>query len=259
MKMQQVSDNCYAVLNETSLVCDANSGLVNIGPGVIIDTQSDLPHARQMVELFSSVWSGTPAYVALTHEDIDHVAGNQMFPHAEIIAHRAAAERMATVADPSESDKLTHSIHHFLPRMVLHAAHPGVLAVARQLDANYDFDGIEVVLPSRVFDDRHVVDLDGTEVHLLHFGAAHQEGDATVHVPSEGVLFAGDLLFNESTPMGWVGPTRPSPTRSTASSSSTRRRSSRGMAPSAGSRPSRRSRPTSPASSSSPGGSSTKA
>lgn len=205
MKMQRVSDNCYAVLNENNLVCDANSGLINVGSGMVVDTQSDLPHARQMIELFSSVWAGPPAYVALTHEDIDHVAGNQLFPQAEIIAHRAVAERMATVADPSESDKLTHSIHHFLPRMVLHAAHPGVLAVARQLDAHYDFGGIEVVLPTRVFDEEHVVDLDGTEVRLIHFGAAHQEGDAVVHVPSESVLFTGDLLFNEATPMGWAG------------------------------------------------------
>ncbi len=51
MNMQQVSDNCYAVLNEKNRVCDANSGLINRGGGVVIDTQSDLPHARQMIEM----------------------------------------------------------------------------------------------------------------------------------------------------------------------------------------------------------------
>jgi len=60
MKMQQVSDNGYAVLNEANRVCDANSGLINLGGGVVIDTQSDLPHARQMIELFSQVWSAMP-------------------------------------------------------------------------------------------------------------------------------------------------------------------------------------------------------
>jgi glyoxylase-like metal-dependent hydrolase (beta-lactamase superfamily II) len=43
--------------------------------------------------------------VVLTHEDIDHVAGNQLFPGAEIIAHRAAAERMKYTADPAESQE----------------------------------------------------------------------------------------------------------------------------------------------------------
>ena len=41
MKMQQVSDNCFAVLNEKNRVCDANSGLINRAGGVVIDTQSD--------------------------------------------------------------------------------------------------------------------------------------------------------------------------------------------------------------------------
>ena len=31
MKLQQVSDNCFAVLNEKYLVCDANSGLIHLG------------------------------------------------------------------------------------------------------------------------------------------------------------------------------------------------------------------------------------
>jgi cyclase len=29
MEMKQVSDNCFAVLNEKNRVCDANSGLIN--------------------------------------------------------------------------------------------------------------------------------------------------------------------------------------------------------------------------------------
>jgi cyclase len=58
MNMQQVSDNCFAVMNEKNRVCDANSGFINLGSGVVIDTQSDLAHARQMVELLSKIWKG---------------------------------------------------------------------------------------------------------------------------------------------------------------------------------------------------------
>jgi hypothetical protein len=56
MKMQQVSDNCFAVLNEKNRVCDANSGLINRAGGVVIDTQSDPAHARQMIDMFSKFW-----------------------------------------------------------------------------------------------------------------------------------------------------------------------------------------------------------
>ncbi|MGB5133905.1 MAG: MBL fold metallo-hydrolase [Prochlorococcaceae cyanobacterium] len=73
MDMQQVSDSCYAVLNEKNRVCDANSGLINRGGGVVIDTQSDLPHAQQMIDLCSAVWPAMPDRVINTHEDADHV------------------------------------------------------------------------------------------------------------------------------------------------------------------------------------------
>ena len=52
-----ISGQARAVLNETNLVCDANSGLINLGDGILIDTQSDLSHARQMIDLFGTVWS----------------------------------------------------------------------------------------------------------------------------------------------------------------------------------------------------------
>jgi hypothetical protein len=52
----QVSESCFAVLNEKNRLCDANSGLVNLGGGVVVDTRSDLPHGRRMIELFGKVW-----------------------------------------------------------------------------------------------------------------------------------------------------------------------------------------------------------
>ena len=72
MKLQQVSESCFAVLNEKNLLCDANSGLINLGGGVVVDTQSDLPHGRRMIELFGKVWRGMLSRVVNTHEDVDH-------------------------------------------------------------------------------------------------------------------------------------------------------------------------------------------
>ena len=205
MRMQQVSDECFAVLNDKNRVCDANSGLINLGGGLVIDTQSDLAHARRMIELFSRVWLRMPRYVVNTHEDGDHVWGNQLFSGAEIIAQRTVRERMPHVADPRETRKLLAGADRFLTRLVLGAVHPGALAIARQLEQDYDFRGIELTLPTTVFDERHVLDLDGTQVQLIHVGPCHQSGDTLVYVPDQRVLFAGDVVFRECTPMGWSG------------------------------------------------------
>ena len=66
MKMEQVSECCFAVLNEKNRICDANSGLINVGGGMVIDTQSDLAHARQMIEMFGKVWPALPRRVVNT-------------------------------------------------------------------------------------------------------------------------------------------------------------------------------------------------
>jgi len=205
MKLQQVSDNCFATLNERNRFCDANSGLINLGGGVVIDTQADLSHARRMIELFGRVWPGMPRRVVNTHEDGAHVWGNQLFEGAEIIAHRTVPGRMRQAADPRALQRLLDDASRLLPRLFLRARHPGALAVARQLQRDYDFTGITPVPPTTLFEDRLVLDLDGTEAHLIHVGPCHQAGDTIVHVPAEGVVFAGDVIFRECTPMGWTG------------------------------------------------------
>jgi len=203
--MHQLSDLCYAVINEKNRVCDANSGLINCGGGVVIDTQSDLTHAGKMIEMFSKVWPGMPDRVINTHEDADHVWGNQLFEGAEIIAHRSVPERMKRVAHPKESQELLHGVGRFLTRMVLKKIHPGLEAAGEQLLEDYNFDGIELVLPTTLFDQHYELDLDGNEVRLIYVGPCHQVGDTIVHMPDQRVVFAGDVLFRQCTPMGWTG------------------------------------------------------
>ena len=124
---------------------------------------------------------------------------------AEIIAHRTVPERMKEVAEPKESQKLMWGVGHLVTRLLLKATHPGVLAAGRQLHDDYNFDGIELVLPTTLFDERYELDLDGTEVHLIYVGPCHQVGDTIIHLPKEGVVFAGDVVFRQCTPMGWTG------------------------------------------------------
>jgi len=181
MKMVQVSKSCFAVLNQKNRLCDANSGLINLGGGVVIDTQSDLPHARQMIELFGKVWPGMPRRVINTHEDGDHVWGNQLFDTAEIIAHRTVPSRMREVANPWEFQELLNGVGRVFSRLVLRVSHPGVLAIATQLQQDYDFSDIRLTLPTTLFDEHHVLSLDGTEVDVIYVGPCHQIGDTIVH------------------------------------------------------------------------------
>jgi cyclase len=205
MKLQQVSESCFAVLNEKGRLCDSNSGFINRGGGVLVDTQSDLHHARRMAQLFGSIWQGMPKRVINTNESGDHVWGNQVFAGAEIIAHRTAPDRMKQVANAREYQALFGNIDRLLSRLILKVRRPGVLAVGRQLQQDYNFGGIEPTLPTTLFDERLVLDLEGLEVHMIHVGPCHGIADTIVHVPKDGVIFTGDVIFRQCTPVGWTG------------------------------------------------------
>ncbi len=205
MKMEQLSEHCYAVLNEKNRVCDANSGLINVGGGMVVDTQSDLSHARQMIEMFNKVWPGMPKRVVNTHEDADHVYGNQLFEGAEIIGHRSVPDRMEQVAQPGEFRKLMKLANGPVIGSLFKLVHPGVVAAGRQLHEDFDFTGVELVPPTTLFDDGMVIELEDMEVQLIRVGSCHQVGDTVVWAPKERVLFAGDVIFRLCTPMGWVG------------------------------------------------------
>jgi len=112
---------------------------------------------------------------------------------------------MKHVANPKETQKLLHGVDHFLTRLVLKVLHPGVAAAGLQLGKDYNLDGVELVLPTTLFDTHYELNLDGTEVHLIYVGPCHQVGDTIIHVPKERVVFAGDVLFRQCTPIGWVG------------------------------------------------------
>jgi glyoxylase-like metal-dependent hydrolase (beta-lactamase superfamily II) len=205
MKLQQVGPHCYAALHEQNRAFHSNSGFISADGGLVIDTQADLSHARRMIELFGKVWRSRPQRVVNTHEDGDHVWGNQLFEGAEILAHRTVRDRMPQVADPVRVQTLMHDAQRLLSQEVLLTQHPGRLALARQLGQDFDFEGIRLVLPTTVFEQRLVLHLDNTEVHLIYVGPCHQVGDTIVHVPGERVVFAGDVIFRGCTPMAWSG------------------------------------------------------
>ena len=70
----------------------------------------------------------------------------------------------------------------------------------------FDFRGIELVLPSETFEGELSVQVGAKRVDLIEVGPAHTRGDVLAHLPEERVVFTGDILFVEGTPIIWAGP-----------------------------------------------------
>jgi len=196
MELRPLARDVYACLQPDRGLGTSNSGLVDRGGGMVIDTFWDLPHTRRLIETYARVWRAPAGRVVNTHHNGDHCWGNQLFPGAEIIGHRHCAAAFGRER-PEAMQALRHGAG---------SGDPTLETFARLL-ADWDFSGIELTPPSTLVDDRLALDLDGVAVELLWVGPAHTAGDLIVHLPAERIVFTGDVLFRLCTPIGWDGTT----------------------------------------------------
>lgn len=194
MELREIGRDVYACLQEDKGLGYSNSGLVNRGGGLVVDTFWDLPHTREMIGLYARVWPEPARRVLNTHNNGDHCWGNQLFPQAEIIGHRLCAQALENES-PAGMQAMVRSRDH---------ADPAVRALAARL-SEWDFTGVEIVPPTTLIEDRLELDLDGLRAELIYVGPAHTLGDVIVHLPRERVVFTGDILFRRCTPIGWEG------------------------------------------------------
>jgi cyclase len=194
VELREIGRDVYACLQPDRGLGTSNSGLVNRGGGLVVDTFWDLPHTRALIAEYARVWRAPTQRVVNTHHNGDHAWGNQLFPEAEIIGHRKCA-----AAFGRERPEMMQML-----RDAAGSADPALASLGRQL-ADWDFRGIDLRPPTTLFDDRLTLELDGVAVHLIAVGPAHTAGDVIVHLPAERIVFTGDVLFRLCTPIGWDG------------------------------------------------------
>ena len=176
-----------------------NAGLIVDGEAsLLVDTLFDEKlTARMLAELRDAVGrKGREIdYLVNTHANGDHTYGNRLVEGAEIIASKAAAEEMDEVPPA------------MLAAMMRAAPTLGDLGeYLKHCFSAFDFEGIELPPVGRTFSGRLELQVGDTSVELVEVGPAHTRGDLLAHVPSQGVIFTGDILFIDGTPIIWAGP-----------------------------------------------------
>jgi len=195
MELCEVAPHVHAVLQAEGGLGASNSGFVDRGGGLVVDSFWDLPRTRELCSLYASVNPEPASRLLNTHHNGDHCWGNQLFAEAgaEIIGHRECAARFGT-----ESPELMAALADG------EGVPPDLAEFSRSL-RRFDFHGIALTPPTTLLETDTTIDLEGTRVDLLYLGPAHTAGDTAAHLPDEGVLFTGDVLFNQCTPIGWEG------------------------------------------------------
>jgi len=196
--LHEIGAGCWAWLQPDGSWGFSNAGLVTDGDAsLLVDTLFDLPLTEAML---TAMRDAAPAArkldaVVNTHANGDHCYGNALVRDATIIASKASAEEMDEVPPA------------LLAAMLEAAPQMGAAGeFFQRIFGRFEFAGIEPVKPDRTFEGELSWKVGDKDLRLIEVGPAHTKGDVLVHSVQDRVVFTGDILFIEGTPIMWQGP-----------------------------------------------------
>lgn len=181
--MREVGPRVFAYVQATGETGISNAGLIVGADGATaVDALMVPSMTRRLVAAIRRTTRKKIDALVNTHHHLDHTGGNRFFRGAAIVATEKCRAALAPGFPP------VPLLQRFMP------------AFARE------FPLLKLQLPTVTFEDRLVIHDGEREIHLWHPGQpAHTAGDATVFLPKERVLFAGDLAFHYVTPLAFQG------------------------------------------------------
>jgi glyoxylase-like metal-dependent hydrolase (beta-lactamase superfamily II) len=197
-RLEDLGQGDWAYLQPDGSWGYSNAGLVSDGDAcLLVDTLFDLAHTDRMLACLRDACPAAHdiGTVVNTHANGDHCFGNQLLPEARVIASKASAEEMAELP-PSALAALMDNADAFGPAG----------AFFRACFGPFDFHGIELAPPDETFSGTLELRVGDKRVRLVEVGPAHTKGDVLVELPDDGVVYTGDILFIEGTPIIWEGP-----------------------------------------------------
>ena len=178
----------------------SNAGLiVSGGESLLVDTLMSVKLTREMLDTFAKKVPAAQEIGRLvnTHANADHFLGNQLLSHIEIIGTEETAREMAEF-DPIVLTGLEENWQ---------ALGDAGEFLYETMGKRFDYDGVdEITVPNRTFVKELTLQVGDKRVELVDVGPAHTASDTLVYVPADKVIFTGDILFNEGTPIMWAGP-----------------------------------------------------
>lgn len=177
----------------------SNAGLVVDGEeSLLVDTLFDERLTAEMLAAMkdaTGIGGADVTTLVNTHANGDHTYGNGLVSRAEIVASEASAKEMGEV--PPER----------MAELVRMAPQMGDLgAFFLDLFGAFEIAGVKMRYPTRTFSGRLDLRVGNKEVQLIEVGPAHTAGDVLAWVPADRVIYTGDILFIDGTPLMWAGP-----------------------------------------------------
>jgi glyoxylase-like metal-dependent hydrolase (beta-lactamase superfamily II) len=194
----EIADGVWAYLQPDGGWGWSNAGLVVDGDAaLLVDTLFDLVLTGEMLEAMRGVTAAADniGTVVNTHANGDHCYGNALFADAEVVASARCAREM---------EQVPPAVMAALMKAAPTLGQTG--AYLSRIFGPFSFDDVSLRLPSTTFEGKFDLRVGDRLVRLIEVGPAHTAGDVVVHLPDEGVVFTGDILFHGGHPIVWAGP-----------------------------------------------------
>ncbi len=161
-------------------------------------------------------------YVVNTHFHWDHWHGNEVYPaaypNAEIVTNQITREAMVKKGLKRIQDHV-RTVPAEVAKLRAEAAAAPTTAQREKLTADLrlaeaylaEVKALKPALPTIAFEQTMKLYRRDREIHLLHLGRAHTEGDVFVYLPKEKVVITGDAMIGWTPYMGdgypedWAG------------------------------------------------------
>ncbi len=171
----QTAAQAYAFIQPNGAT---NAGFIVSEEGVlVIDSLMTPALATRLLSEIRRVSKAPIRYLVDTHYHGDHVFGNQYFVPAPIIGHVNCRQELIEKFD-ANMNRYTSGRPELIPEL----------------------EQIRMTLPDVTFEDRMNIRLGDREINLIYLGRAHSAGDILLHLPQEGLLYAGDIAFHRILP-----------------------------------------------------------
>jgi len=171
------------VADHTFVIPDGNVGLVpNVGIVVgsratlVIDPGLGKRNGETVLREVAKVSRNAEVYIASTHFHAEHTTGYLAFPASAKYVNSRVQE--AEFAEGGAQQIQAFSRRSPMTAELLQGA------TGRKVDVTFDRD--------------YTLDLGGVRVRFLVVGPTHTRGDTALLVEGDGVLFAGDVVMNQS-------------------------------------------------------------
>jgi cyclase len=186
----------------------SNTGLVDLGNSTLVfDTSLTLHSAKEIRDASERTTRRFPSLSVNSHWHLDHTLGNQVFGDRPIYASKRTLEILLEKRGELEGElsraALEADIRRFEKERAVattdagRAAYDDVLKINRGLLE--ESGELRITLPTAPFDTEFRLPGD-RDARLVSFGSGHTESDTVLYLPSERVLFAGDVVVAENHP-----------------------------------------------------------